>query len=29
MREMKPDDPVSYDFGLFGIGEQKINVAID
>ncbi|MDR2465985.1 MAG: TIGR02757 family protein [Prevotellaceae bacterium] len=29
LREMKPDDPVSYDFGLFGIGEQKINVAID
>ena len=28
LRKMNPDDPVSYDFGLFGIGEQKINVAI-
>lgn len=26
LRQMNPADPVLYDFGLFGIGEQKIDV---
>jgi len=26
LRKMNPDDPILYDFGLFGIGEQKIEL---
>ncbi|MDR2423931.1 MAG: TIGR02757 family protein [Prevotellaceae bacterium] len=28
LRKMNPNDPILYDFGLFGIGEQKIDVEI-
>jgi uncharacterized protein (TIGR02757 family) len=29
LRKFNPDDPIIYDFGLFGIGEQKIVIASD